>query len=164
MKMYSLSTTWKFFYGIYALVGIAGAYIFLQRLLAISNKTTTSSLIILYLGIFIFIYAAVSGGYSLLKAQIRFSSETVDYRTFLIVFSTKWKDISKLEVKKNRFNQEGIYIKSQAAKGWPVIGAHPDGLDVFIPVFMFVKSWRDSDLGQQIKQHAPHLFEKEKSA
>ena len=164
MKTYSLSTTWKFFYGIYALVGIAGAYNFLRQLLTIGDKTTTSSLIILCIEIFVFVYVAVSGGYSILKAQIRFSSETVDYKTFLIVFSTKWSDISKLEVKKNRFNQEGIYIKSQAAKGWPVIGKHPDGLDVFIPVFMFVKSWRDSDLGQQIKQHAPHLFEKEKSA
>jgi hypothetical protein len=34
----------------------------------------------------------------------------------------------------------------------------------FIPLTLFADDWRNSDLGQQIKQHAPHLFEKEKSA
>jgi hypothetical protein len=31
----------------------------------------------------------------------------------------------------------------------------------FIPLSMFSDNWRDSELGQQIKQYAPHLFEKE---
>jgi hypothetical protein len=34
----------------------------------------------------------------------------------------------------------------------------------FIPLSIFSKNWRDSDLGRQIKRYAPHLFEKEKSA
>jgi len=29
----------------------------------------------------------------------------------------------------------------------------------FIPLSCFSDNWRDSELGQQIKQHAPHLFE-----
>ena len=32
-----------------------------------------------------------------------------------------------------------------------------------IPLSCFADNWRDSELGQQIKQYAPHLFEKEKS-
>ena len=33
----------------------------------------------------------------------------------------------------------------------------------YIPLSWFADNWRDSELGQQIKQYAPHLFEKEKS-
>jgi hypothetical protein len=33
-----------------------------------------------------------------------------------------------------------------------------------IPLSCFDQNWRESKLGQQIEQHAPHLFEKEKSA
>jgi hypothetical protein len=32
-----------------------------------------------------------------------------------------------------------------------------------IPLYLFADNPIDSDFGQQIKQHAPHLFEKEKS-
>ncbi|MFZ5856453.1 MAG: hypothetical protein ACOYZ6_06445 [Chloroflexota bacterium] len=33
-----------------------------------------------------------------------------------------------------------------------------------IPLYLFTDNPIDSEIGQQIKQHAPHLFEKEKSA
>jgi hypothetical protein len=32
----------------------------------------------------------------------------------------------------------------------------------YIPLSWFADNWRDSELGQQIRQYAPHLFEKEK--
>ena len=28
----------------------------------------------------------------------------------------------------------------------------------FIPLSIFINNWRNSELGQQIKQYAPHLF------
>jgi hypothetical protein len=163
MKTYSLTAKWKFFYGVYALLGIVGMYNFLRRLFVTGDQNSIGSIIILVIEILVFAYVTVSGGYSLLKTHIQFSNGKFEYRTFLISYSAKWNEISKIETKKNRFKQEGIYIKSQTAKGSPVIGKHPDGLDVFIPIFMFLESWRESELGQQIKQYAPHLFEQEKS-
>ncbi|HAE60390.1 MAG TPA: hypothetical protein DCG54_13015 [Anaerolineae bacterium] len=55
--------------------------------------------------------------------------------------------------------REGLFIKES------YLIANGKALYItFIPLSTFAKNWRDSDLGQQIKQYAPHLFEKEKSA
>jgi hypothetical protein len=54
-----------------------------------------------------------------------------------------------------------VILKYTIPPNWKVYGGFL--FYVFIPLSPFDKNWRDSELGQQIKQYAPHLFEKEKS-
>lgn len=54
----------------------------------------------------------------------------------------------------NFFFREGLFIKD------PYLIANGKSFFItFIPLSIFAKNWRDSDLGQQIRQYAPHLFD-----
>ena len=60
-------------------------------------------------------------------------------------------------------DQSNVKIKNWTinANSYPsVLEAYPQ--NIAIPLSCFSNNWRDSELGQQIKQYAPHLFEKEK--
>ncbi len=98
------------------------------------------------------------------------SDKGIEYHRLALTFSTKWENVRKLDTQWFKpFEQEGISLvpdqiritewwsgNYKAYGGW--------SRKSFIPFSKFSKNWRDSELGQQIKQHAPQLFEKGKSA
>jgi hypothetical protein len=58
------------------------------------------------------------------------------------------------------FEVEGFLLHQSALQGnkwlnWPTRLVH---LDRFVPVSPFAKQWRDSELGQDVRRYAPHLF------
>jgi hypothetical protein len=99
--------------------------------------------------------------------RIILSDKVIQYRRLGLAFNAKWEDIEG--VGKNFLIPviyEGLLIdpeRIRMSEWW--LGSYANWIrKAFIPLSCFANNWRDSDLGQQIKQHAPHLFEKEKSA
>ena len=65
----------------------------------------------------------------------------------------RWKDIEKIVSRWDLFPRtEGLIV--------PKTGELPLLLSkLFIPLSLFAENWRESELGQEIRKHAPHLFE-----
>ncbi|MBC7876663.1 MAG: hypothetical protein H7Y59_05770 [Anaerolineales bacterium] len=91
-----------------------------------------------------------------------------------MILEVKWKDIDKIShCWRFLIRQECLSVDQGQVKikEWHAFSAntysHPLEnylQNIAIPLNSFSENWRDSELGQQIKQYAPHLFEKEKSA
>lgn len=79
-------------------------------------------------------------------------------RIFIYVFGSRQDClvIDQSKVKITSTDLRGQFLSPLSA-GWNLQKA-------IIPLSHFAPNWRDSELGQQIKQYAPHLFDKEKSA
>ena len=61
---------------------------------------------------------------------------------------------------------EGLYVRQnliniKVGNNWELLSFLKR---VFIPLSCFADNWSESELGQQIKQYAPHLFEQENTA
>lgn len=87
------------------------------------------------------------------------SDDGIQYKYFIIGEKISWNGFSRIG---RYFFREGLFIRYSH----PTILSFPLGLKIyggfpffkFVPLSSFNKNWRDSELGQQIKQHAPHLF------
>jgi hypothetical protein len=106
------------------------------------------------------------------KKHIVVSEKSIEYNTPKVMFQAKWQDFEKLSSGwHEQIKQEGIVIdklKLETKNAFQQLPSKEYVLSksskAFIPLSCFSENWRDSELGQQVKQHAPHLFEKEKSA
>jgi hypothetical protein len=102
--------------------------------------------------------------------HVELSINGIEYHKFGLTLNVKWENIEKInEYWSIPFRQEGLCIdpdQIRITEWW--LGSYTShsgwSRKVFIPLSTFADNWRDSELGQQIKQYAPHLFEKEKSA
>jgi hypothetical protein len=110
-------------------------------------------------------------GGEIVSAMIRVYSEYLTLSENGIIFNTAhnktkaaWSDVEKtssslwwffktdgLFVIKSEFNSKSLSFSSLFDKSWL-------NRRRFIPLGIFSDNWRDSELGQQIKQYAPHLF------
>jgi len=101
--------------------------------------------------------------------KIEISGKGIEYHRLGLTFNTKWENVRELETQWfPPFEQEGILLdpdQIRITEWWSgnYTGYGGWGRKSFIPLSKFSETWRDSELGQQIKQYAPHLFEKEKS-
>lgn len=98
--------------------------------------------------------------------KILLSPNGIDYRAFAYEVSAEWNELKMIEKDPALLsNLEWIITDSKKIKNklllWQLLRWERRN---YIPVYLFAENWRDSELGQQIKQYAPHLFEKEKSA
>jgi hypothetical protein len=104
-------------------------------------------------------YLAVPNFYNAFNMKIAINKEYIKYEVLGMVTEAKWSDL--VEIKKyglGFLNEEVIPVqKWNSRKNTFGLAMQPYN---HIPIYYFGKHWRDSDLGQQIKQHAPHLFEK----
>lgn len=79
--------------------------------------------------------------------------------------STSWEDIEGISHRVYGFSiQEGLAVTRLRLRlhnpvGFLPTAWHSPPVKPFIPLSCFVPNWRDSELGQQIKKHAPHLFQ-----
>ena len=102
-----------------------------------------------------------------LEQRIVVSENGVEYYGVGFAIEANWKNVKKVGYDWIS-GDEGLYIdkslivtKTRYFNFKPYKGFR----DTFVvPISRFAENWRDSELGQQIKQYAPHLFEKEKSA
>ncbi len=88
------------------------------------------------------------------------SADGIQYHAFGRSLFIRWENLKRLG-KTGRDHTEGVFASYQPtdAKVW--LPGMPFGEEAFIPLSIFAENWRDSELGQQIKQSAPHLFEQE---
>ena len=108
--------------------------------------------------------------------SILVAENEITYTTSGITIQAHWNDI---EVIKRIFiyafgsrqdclviDRSKVKITSTDLRGWFLspLSAGWNLQKTIIPLSHFAENWHDSELGQHIKQHAPHLFEKEKSA
>ena len=107
---------------------------------------------------------------NIISEKIVISDKGIEYHRLGLTFNTRWEYVREIDTKWfPPFQQEGILLDSDQIRitEWWTGNYKPyGGLSgkSFIPLSKFSENWRDSELGQQIRQHAPHLFEKEKSA
>jgi len=130
----------------------------------------TPSGFILYLLIF-GIFSIARNFRALEEEIIYISANTIEYRRLGSTFEVRWENIKEISQGWYLYKQDCfvidkslIRIKEMSFWGYPILYKLFDFQNVIIPLSCFDTNWRDSGLGQQIKQYAPHLFEKEKSA
>ena len=77
----------------------------------------------------------------------------IEYHVGLSRIEVRWKDVEKIVSRWDVFPKtEGLIV--------PKTGDLPLLLSkLFIPLSLFAENWRESDLGLEIKKHAPHLFD-----
>ena len=118
----------------------------------------------------LFIVAEIIGATIRVYSEYIILSESgITYNTVYFNFKATWPNVES--VTSDRwwlFKQEGITVnnsvvktKNPTASAFMVLTRRVNPKR-FIPLGCFAENWRDSELGQQIKQYAPHLFEKEK--
>jgi hypothetical protein len=141
--------------------------------------TVTSALVLLFLykisppdficfGV-ISIYIIIVTIKSITDEHITLSNSGIEYHRVGLTFHAKWENVREIKIYWFiPFEQEGIFIDPdliRITEWW--LGSYKGfggwSQKSFIPLSKFSISWRDSEFGQQIKQHAPHLFEQEKS-
>ena len=94
------------------------------------------------------------------------SDKTLECRKRGSAFEVEWKNVKELSRVWYLYKQDCLVIDKGFTKiieysvfGLPFLHRFLDLQFYLIPLSCFEKNWRDSDLGQQIKRHAPHLFE-----
>ena len=96
----------------------------------------------------------------------------IEYHSPWLIMEVKWETIEKISTNwLSGLRVESLFIDNSQIriKKWTFPDRGPSTpLEKFphktiIPISCFADNWRDTELGQQIKQYAPHLFEKEKS-
>ena len=105
------------------------------------------------------------------EKHIIVSEEGIIYNSPRVVFMAKWQDLERLSSGwHERIKQEGLIVDKLKLKTKNLFQQLLSkefflrkSSKAFIPLSCFATNWRDSKLGQQIKQYAPHLFEKENS-
>jgi hypothetical protein len=101
--------------------------------------------------------------YNGLFMKILINDEYIKFVEFGYTITAKWVRLIKIEnYNVGRYSFEGIRVMDWNVKRnfFGLLSPRSN----HIPIHNFGKNWRRTKLGHQIKQYAPHLFEKEKSA
>jgi hypothetical protein len=77
----------------------------------------------------------------------------IEYHVGLSRIKASWKDVEKIVSRWDLLPRtEGLIVPKTG--GLPLLLSK-----LFIPLSLFAENWRESELGLEIKKHAPHLFE-----
>ena len=97
-------------------------------------------------------------------SHIAVSKNGLVWHSLGFTLSTSWEDIEGISHRVYGFSiQEGLAVTKLKLRIHRTGGYLPTPwqsppVKPFIPLSCFVQNWRDSELGGQIKQYAPHLF------
>jgi hypothetical protein len=152
MKEYHLNSRLVTLFSVGVAAGLFGFILALWSVLNHFNKNEliTLDMLLSIFEVLFFAYAAYYFANIALKSRLIISSEGLTYKSFSTDWTAKWSgELSFGTLQRPFFKIEGIYVPYQM-KGRR-----------FIPLSQFADNWRTSELGGQIKQHAPHLFEQE---
>lgn len=102
------------------------------------------------------LYCFIGMVYAILSEKITVTQDGFEYKFAPSQhISKKWGDVKRIGIQLNALRQiEGLYVRKSRV---PEFSSAHEKLD-FVPLSIFAENWRDSELGQQIKQYAPHLF------
>jgi len=157
MKIYYLTSFWKY----YSL--LSGSILFWFAIAAIAYQGRYFDFVFL---VSILCLVDTARAFSNLPtSHIIVSKNGVLWHSLGFTLSTNWEDIEKISHHVYGFSvQEGLAITKLTVRIHKTgIGSLPTPWQIppvkpFIPLSCFVHNWRDSELGVQIKNHAPHLF------
>ena len=176
-----LASGWKSLCGI---LGITFLYLSARIIYAsiglsvffFSNEITLfRTLGILFFLLFLLVLFVLSGLmayfflYKFKKEQLIISEGGIEHESFGYRLHSKWVNTKYIKSIGTLGHINGINVLPDNLFPWlklPIrwLANITSQGEYFIPLSMFDINWRDSELGQQIKQYAPHLFDKEKSA
>ncbi len=129
----------------------------------------TSSIIISSLFVIGEIWSAIYRTYS---EYVVVNQDGITYHSSLSTIKASWSSVEKAKTGQWwLFKPEGLIVGTPEIKMRSIISSASLRIfqsfmksKYFIPLSCFSDNWRDSELGQQIKQYAPHIFEQEQSA
>jgi len=141
-KVYSLKSFYKITYSLYVVLAAIFVFLKFKGLLLGSSEWLLNIIVIGWaiLGI-AFLYDAIF-------KKLTISESGIEYQAFLQHFFLTWNQVEDIPAR--------LSFKV-------LIGKSLNGRKRTISLYQFKDNPMDSELGQQIKQYAPHLFEKEKS-
>lgn len=95
------------------------------------------------------------------------SQDEITYHTALSIIKANWANVEIIKTSRWWFfKPEGLIVDNSEVKMRSFVSSVSLSLSRsfmsskrFIPLSAFSENWRDSELGQQIKQYAPHLFQ-----
>jgi hypothetical protein len=160
-KEYRFTSFWKWFHRIY------GAFFAVAPLLILYDFTFKNNFIgrddycLIPWLIALCVFYAIHGLFHGYFERDILSPDGFQYHTLGYSFRTDWKNLQQTG---NRwqgliYKFEGVFVRyfSDDLKVW--LPGVIWGKEIFVPLSMFSDPWSNSDLGQQIKQYAPHLFQ-----
>ena len=157
MKTYYLTSFWKY----YSL--LSGSILFWFAIAAIAYQGNQFDFV--FLASILGLVDTTRAFYNVPATRIVVSKNGVAWHSLGFTISTSWENIEKISHRFYGFSvQEGLAITKLTVRIHKTgIGSLPTPWQIppvkpFIPLSCFVRNWRDSELGVQIKNHAPHLF------
>ena len=167
MNSYYLTNRSKYIYFVVSLLTLVAMIVFFVYLFP---KIVYLQVYLLGLGLFS-TYTIIQ---TIINEHIIISEKGIEYHSLGIIVEAKWDDFEKISSYWYRgIRNECLLIDNSQTriKKWSFPARYPPTTfleslrqKTIIPLSCFSDNWRDAKLGQQIKQYAPHLFEKEKSA
>jgi len=158
MKTYYLTSFWRF----YSLLSGSILLWFLLGALVYPGNHFDIVFMLSMLGL----ADMASAFYSAPPSHIVVSASGVVWNGPGFTLSTHWKHIVRISHRVYGFSiQEGLTVTKITVQihktgiGYLPTPWHIPPVRPFIPLSCFFDNWRDSELGKQIRQYAPHLFE-----
>src|SRR4030095_7268463 len=158
MKTYYLTSFWKY----YSLLSGSSLFWFILGAISYQGKSFDFVFLTSILGLIDIALAF----YNIPTSHIVVSEDGVVWHSLGFTLWIRWEDVEKISHQFYGFSiQEGLAsTKLMVQINKTGVGYLPTPWQIppvkpFIPLSCFVDNWRTSDLGQQIKQYAPHLFE-----
>ncbi|MEW6031091.1 MAG: hypothetical protein ACOYZ8_14430 [Chloroflexota bacterium] len=123
-----------------------------------ANSTTFQRHFVFPLTIFVFLIEAIRFAFEFFQVIVINPIE-ITYRASGYTVSVHWKDVTRIG-QRSILKYDCLFVdkSTEGVKIW-LPGTLWGEAEAFIPLSHFEKNWRDSELGQQIKQYAPHLFQ-----
>lgn len=166
MNSYYLTSRSKRIYSITSLIALV---VMISLFFYISRNIFCMQIYFLGLGLFS-IYALFQ---KLKNEHVELTEKGIEYHAPGVIFETGWESIEQISNHwRYGFVHECLLVDNSRIRmrKWSFfLGGRNVPTPAFssrktlVPLSCFSENWRDSELGQQIKQYAPHLFEKEKS-
>lgn len=176
----NLASGWKFLCGILGIiflvilakmlifiiglsVSILSAEVILFRLLSIFFLLLIFLPIIIFSGFMAYFYF-----YKFLNEQLTINKDGIEHDSFGYKLRANWTNAKSIKAIGILGQINGIYVIPDKVDNWLklptkwLVNINQQG-EYFVPLSMFDINWRDSELGQQIKQYVPHLFENKQS-
>jgi hypothetical protein len=160
MQKFHLTPRYKL---LYSLVGVLSSLPFLVAMYWIWRVPVFNVFLFI-----IILLAEVRFFYWIRKENISVSDAGIMYDTPGMILEVKWEDIQKIShCWRFLIRQECLIVDQSRVKikGWAIYAntySRPFEKyfqSIAIPLTSLSDNWRDSELGQQIKQYAPHLFQ-----
>ena len=99
--------------------------------------------------------------YSAVQIRLVISSEGVEYYQVGYSVRTTWSNVARIgEIPAGKIMAEGLILHEPALFVDRIFSGvnYIQTRGQVIPLSLFKRDWVDSDLGQEIKKYAPHLF------